>query len=425
MFLRLFKEKGIFLTIPFTNSFGVIVFSLFWINLILSCSTDNSFDSYQSRKDNLIQIELDDLEFLNEANLDQYLSIKKVVELESLDSTFIINYDKVIISEERIFLLDKNGSYSVHVFNQNGNFLYSISNYGGGPNEYKEIRDVTVDFSNSTLNILDFASKTIWVYDINDGQLVKKLNLGRDQYYSSFESQNGFFVMSHGNNCGLLSNCKNLTISDNFLKNDSSFLSIPKNLRGFDLKPNQTFSRHGNNTYYIELLNDTIYEINPADYSFSAKFAIDFGRFQIPPDFKYSKANSSGMQLINYAIRNQKSIGINQYFISDSILYFNHGIPELKHVFFNILSKDGFSFNEFKTSNLLLTGRILGTLKNDFITLISDESLMAMKQSFESKDSLIYRQSNPEAYKIVRDRIPGSSPVIVYIRVNFEKVDSK
>mgnify|MGYP000533667311 CR=1 FL=1 len=100
-------------------------------------------------------------------------------------------------------------------------------------------------------------------------------------------------------------------------------------------------------------------------------------------------------------------------------------MPELKHIFYNLYSREGFSFNEFKTSNLLLTGRILGTLKNDFITLISDEALMAMKQSFESKDSLIYRQSNPEAYRLVKDRNPGSSPVIVYIKVNFEKVDSK
>lgn len=382
--------------------------------LLFSCNSSNTFDSYQSLKENLITVELDIIEHENSIQLDQLVKIQKVLELELPDSISILNYDKVLVDDEIIFILDKTRTFSIYAFTNEGEYLYRISNFGEGPNEYREIRDITIDSSNSELSLLDFAGRAIWIYDINDGTLIKELPLKNEINYSSIEMKDGSLIVSHGNNCGLFDECFNISFLTNH--SDSSFFKIPYNLRSFDLKANQTFSRNGQDVYYAELLNDTIYEILPEEMSISAKFAIDFGSFDLSDEFKYSKANESANDLIQYTLMNRKTIGINQFFVADSILYFNFGTPNLRHVYYNRYSGKSLSFDKFRTSNLLLVGNTFAVHKNQFVTIVSDEILMSLSKSAHSEDSVQFKETNPEMYRIVKDREMGSSLLLVFLK---------
>lgn len=389
---------------------------LFYITfLIFSCNSKDSFDSYQSSKENLKVIRVDDMEHVKSLDLDKIFQVQKVVELGAVDSVFIINNDKVLVTENQIFIMDKSKTHSIYVYSEEGEFLYSISNFGEGPNEYREIRDFTIDPSNSKLSILDFASRTIWIYEMSTGKLREKVSIENNINYTAFEEKEGNLIYFHGNNCGLLDDCKNITFSTNLL--DSSFFTIPQNLRGFDLKSNQVFSRNGSDIYFSELLNDTIYEMEPSNMSISALYAIDFGNFKISTEFKYSNANESANELIQYTLINRKTIGINEFFVSDSILYFNFGIPDLRQAFYNKYSGRSISFDKFRTSNLLLIGEIVSVHENSFVALISDETLISLKRSADSKDSVMFRESNPEMYEIIKDRDVGSNPVLVFLKV--------
>lgn len=87
------------------------------------------------------------------------------LELETDKDAFIGNIDKLLFDENKIFVLDKDISQAVFIYNSDGRLIKKIDERGQGPREFLKIRDVTLDKNKKRICLLDQAGNKINFYD--------------------------------------------------------------------------------------------------------------------------------------------------------------------------------------------------------------------------------------------------------------------
>ncbi len=390
-------------------SFSLLVF--------ISCNNRNSFDSYQNDKTGTVQVNLADIPYEEKYILDSIVSIEKIVKLESNDQSFIGSYDKILVDDDKIFIMDKKSTHSIVVFTLDGEYIYKISNYGEGPEEYLELRDFTVSPSSSTLDILDFGGRKILSYNKSTGELVSTTSIDRNTNFSAIEKTNTKYFVAHSNECGFLADCFNFSFYDEKLSLINSSLEVHDNFKDYDYKGNANFSRNGDRLYFTEVFNDTIYEIESDNNTLRVAYAIDFGKYRMPDEFKYSSKNSNLSDLIIYTRTNNYTIGIHDYFLSYDFLYFRYGAPELRQVYINFATKKSISFSGLNTQNLFLIGEIMAVSGNSFLKFTPAETIVdIIKNNFNTKDSVQVRDLYMDFYNLAKDMDEGSNGIITFVK---------
>jgi|GEM_PF-2666448 len=393
------------------------IFVFLSLLVIISCNDKNSFDSYQNDKTGSIQIDLADIPYESKYILDSIVSIEKIVKLESSDQSFIGSYDKILIDDNKIFIMDKKSTHSIFAFTLDGNFVYKISNYGEGPEEYLELRDFTVSPSSTTLDILDFGGRKILSYDKNTGEIVSKSSIDRNTNFAALEKNKNKYFVAHSNRCGFLVDCFNISFYDEKLSLISSSLEIHDKFKDYDYKGNANFSRNGDRLYFTELFNDTIYEVVSDKNALRVAFVINFGKYKLPDDFKYSAKNSSLSDVIIHTRNNNYTLGVHDYFIADKVLYFRYGLPDLREVYINLTTKNSISFSKFSTQNLFLLGEIKAVHNGIFLKLTPAETIVSLvKNNFNTKDSVQIRGMYWDFYNLVKDMNEGSNGIITFVK---------
>lgn len=104
------------------------------------------------------------------------------INLETTEKCLIGKIKDVIISSDRIFVLDGRLPV-VWIFDKEGHYLSKIDKKGSGPGEYMVLKQFDYDEENRLVLLLDVWTKSILSYDLN-GNFVKKIFL--DMYPSDF-----------------------------------------------------------------------------------------------------------------------------------------------------------------------------------------------------------------------------------------------
>lgn len=192
-----------------------------------------------------------DIDVKAQAELSDFFESFSYVELESNDDYYIVNIDKLILDDERIYVLDERTN-SVIIFDRNGKFINVIKKQGRGPHEYLYAADFEV--SDSVVYILDRANEKIRSYTIS-GEWVKDYDL--DDYYDYFKVvDNDYFYLSSGN-----SNHKGY----NFVVYDIKAGNITSEFDKFEINYNRmppTSSFIGGN-YVSKEFDYTVYSLTP------------------------------------------------------------------------------------------------------------------------------------------------------------------
>lgn len=388
--------------------------------LVVSCTSENSFNSYSTLKNGNVLIDVDNLNYEKSIIIDSIFRLRKIVKLESNEESFIGSYDKLLIEENRVYIMDSSITFSIFVFDFEGNFLFKISSFGEGPDEYVELRDFTVSSNTKTIDVLDFGGKKLLRFDKQNGKPVETERLDRNVYYRSLERIDGGYVVNHANNCGVLQDCFNVSFLGNDLKVQSSSLAMNSYLKNYDFKGDPHFSRNADQVYFKEIFNDTIYEILPGSKELRAAFSIDFGDFRMPHDFKYSKKNSNLNEAIQFSLNNNLTLGIKDFFVADSYLYFRYGVPGLREVIVDLNSMENFSFQRFVTSNFLYAGTVTAVFRDEFIKVLTSEEVNSLvKNYYSTKDSLKVREEYSEFYEIAKGIDVESNGILTFLTPNF------
>ena len=81
------------------------------------------------------------------------------------DKYLIGNIDKLIVTDDFLYIIDKNISFSIYCFNKKGEFVRKIGNRGASNKEYVSITDVNI--YNEKIYIWDGSSRKLLIYKSN------------------------------------------------------------------------------------------------------------------------------------------------------------------------------------------------------------------------------------------------------------------
>jgi hypothetical protein len=211
-------------------------------------------------------------------NLDSMIDSVHYVPLETLDECLLGSVDQIRILNDTIYLGDFDNTKSIFVFSMSGKFLFKISKYGKGSDEYVYMND------------FDIVDNKILIYDEKS---YKFLFYNKDGSFSSYKRVNGFLGVSFNK---IQENRLAFFRSDIYSKvDDAHELLITDNSgniveRHFVFKPwikplglrSFHFYAYGEDDYFCPTFGNTVYKFKgtePMPY-----LTVDFGELNLTKD---------------------------------------------------------------------------------------------------------------------------------------------
>lgn len=201
---------------------------------------------------------------------DSIISDIRFIKLESKENNLVGNVDKMLIHDDKIIVVDRYNSKSIHVFNEMGKHISRISNVGNGPHEYLTITDV--DITPSGLIAIKDNYKDVILFFNTDGSFEKKEEIMEGGLDIAFIDDH---IIAHELIKGFNSDTfkgASLCISSNN-KIASLFGKSHNESDAFNHKKTNTLFSYNNIVYYTPSWENYIYEIT--DNNIKAKYYID------------------------------------------------------------------------------------------------------------------------------------------------------
>lgn len=190
--------------------------------------------------------------------------------------------DKIIKHKKWIYLMDKQKTRSVFVYDTLGNFVNSISTFGQGPKEYLQMTDIFVDSNNSTLNIVSRIDKKILQYTLDGDSCIGIRKLPKSFWsLSPFQKKYIGYMGNYGED---RSKPFNLWSLNQDLELEDGYFEIPSSWESQLQSGGYVFSYYQGDLLFIKSMDYNIYS---AEKNFKPKYSLDFGKSNWP-DFSDS-----------------------------------------------------------------------------------------------------------------------------------------
>ncbi|MCH7410553.1 6-bladed beta-propeller [Belliella sp. DSM 111904] len=112
----------------------------------------------------------------SEIKYEDYIEFVKYVKLETTDESLIGAVDKLLFDDDMIFVIDKQVTKSIFVFDDKGKFMHKIHAVGDGPDKYFSILDVSLDVTNKLICLVDLDGRRIKFYTY-EGDFIENLRM--------------------------------------------------------------------------------------------------------------------------------------------------------------------------------------------------------------------------------------------------------
>jgi len=226
----------------------------------------------------------------------------KIIPLESPDSGLIGRIDKILVHNNKIFILDQVQRKSVLEFDMNGKFIRHFGKVGRGPGEYIEPNDMSVNDKEVAIWVND--QRKFITYDLN-GNYLREIRTGTlAKSGVQLEREKFALYLDIGGEINTTETF-DLKVFNNFGKN--TYDAFEKKDKNFS--KGAFFFSQFNNSYLVSPgYSNKIYEINAANDTLTEKYNIDFGEYTLPEDYalKYGTLIKfqQGLDKSGYAVLN-------------------------------------------------------------------------------------------------------------------------
>lgn len=232
---------------------------------------------------------------------DQFFETIEYIPLETNPNSIISEISRIVISGERIFILDLK-ERAVQIFSINGQHLVRIQNIGRGPKEYLSLMDITVDESTGRIVMLsDKPSSKLLFYDYNGNYINEE----------SLESLPQGVVYSDGlrviySDFFRPASNSNYTLAIRFPDGrETNMIPFKERASAFAMGPRINASLGIHTT----IPHDPRYVIRITGEKVAIAYYLDFGSDYLDPATKVEKLN---MPILRYASENNKVISLVQ-----------------------------------------------------------------------------------------------------------------
>ena len=178
------------------NIFKKTIYCVITYLILTSCSSStkkdipefsSEFVTLNNKKDFFV-IDIDSVRKEKVFYISNYFKNVRAIALENNKNALIGRINKLIVFDEYLFILDSSISKGLFVFNKEGVFIRKIGNVGGGPGEYINISDFTIDADKKEIYLLDSRTQKINIYDIDFGKFINSVRIKND-YVRSYRVQ--------------------------------------------------------------------------------------------------------------------------------------------------------------------------------------------------------------------------------------------
>ena len=315
--------------------------------------------------DGYIRIDMD-MDNIPTVAMDTIIKEVKFVPLETTPDCLIGSYDKVIVLQDTIYILDRTQQKAVFAFDMQGRFLYKISALGRGPGEYSRAYDFYVDTVSSHIGILDYGK--VQKYDFK-GKHIGQVKLqgggaGHITYNEgkyngrSFDgwSKDRSYVFAQFDSLG------NLVYRDHPTSNELIEYGVGR--KGY-------FTSNGKGAYFNDFASDTIYRIT--DAYLEPAFVLDYGKSALSLDVRDRLMERTFSEKLSFFEDNQHLLFFGLQEISMSDDYLLMGVPygtSLKYALFSFNSHITYFLDRSTIHNSVLRPQYMGLSGNYFIGIM-------------------------------------------------------
>lgn len=334
------------------------------------------------------------------------IQIKKIIKL-SVDSKVPLGcVDKLIIAEDRVFILDRTFSRYLFIYDSNGILLAKIGDKGQGPGEYFDgPKDFYIDDKNKQITVFESQSKMINTYDWN-GNIINNRRLANSWPYS-FAKKDSFYYFAYKT---IDKNSYLLQVED---ENENVYEKYKKLNKKRDVVKDNCFYVTAQQVYFVEDYNNDVVVLK--DGNIHKFLSFDFGENSISKDFL---SEHKGKEFIKNALSNHKATNIANIVETNNLFSFQFSFQKMLYQV--IQSKEngnylcGVALNSFNFPGLVFTN-----FGDELVTVLTAElldHLLNLKQHNVDEWNKLLVGTHPAIRKILQASEAGQTDdyIIIY-----------
>ena len=223
-------------------------------------------------------------------DLSSLIDTIKYVKLEFSDQSIIGAIGKIIVFEDHIYIFDVQ-TYSLFVFDMNGNYLHKIDKKGQGPGEYIQLDFFDIDKENKHIVLTDLMSYWVMRYDLDGNFLSRQKIPVWCEGVSILPDKGVVLYANFRNNTEKLAQEYNLIYLDSTMNYQQAYFKY--NSKDIDQRKIPSTSTSGHFYSFEDHINfsfpggNTVYQI--LEDSLVSKYQFDFGKEVLPHPTNYEK----------------------------------------------------------------------------------------------------------------------------------------
>lgn len=283
--------------------------------LLVSCQGREKLESASTQT--LIDVSVLDKSFSTSIN--DFVTQTQLIVLKTEDK-FFAEVTKLVIKNDKIYLLDGARGVILLVFDLQGNLLTSLAKQGEGPGEFKAASDLHVN-EDGTMEVLDEALRKIITYN-QDGSLkgeqripfaAEKFIKTKEHYF--FYTNNIAFAFHEDSNETAL-----VLRTSHELQDPKSIIPADMDRGDFYYITTQNFARLNGDWHFFQPFTNHLTNLNGGN-----DILIDFGENNFPADF-FKNNRKKGVDLMNDLYNLGKSWDNGAFYDLGDYLYFKFQI---------------------------------------------------------------------------------------------------
>lgn len=384
-----------------------IVFSLFLCGCTQKQSESNESSGMES-------IPITDFETYN-GRFSEFVEAVEMIPLEFTDESILGEIKKVVLSEDFIFVMERDNSAGIYTFDRSGKFLYRIGNRGQGPKELVDVADFSINEKDRLIYIFDGARTKVFVFSF-DNEFIKTIPM--DYYATNMEYQDGLFYL-YREDADYGAPLYSLVIKDLEGNLVEKYYPMPKLPSIHEC----VFCKRENDILFAQDMNDSVFVLS--DGKLSPLYYIDYKDKSMKPEDR-EDIKLHVRPAIDVLLEKKTIAGIKGIFeIHDKVFIksVNVIIPVL--TIYDKVKKEVKTYQYWNDDFLFIAnGHPIGQYKDYLLLLRDAEGIQRSMDHFDNriKEGVLTKEKADELRKMIEEKLPGidtdeCNPVLFMVKI--------